>query len=34
VTLTGIQASSLSAADFIGLPVPMPADPPKDDWLF
>ena len=33
VILTGVQASSLSAADFIGLPVPMPAEAPKGDWL-
>ena len=33
VTLTGVQASSLTAADFIGLPSPMPVEAPKDDWL-
>jgi hypothetical protein len=33
VTLTGVQAASLNAADFIGLPVPMPVDGPKDGWF-
>lgn len=33
VILTGVQVSSLSAADFVGLPAPLPADPPKDDWF-
>jgi hypothetical protein len=35
VILTGVLSTSLSAADFIGLPSPMPAEPPKEDggWL-
>ena len=34
VTLTGVQASSLSMADFVGLPSPMPEAPKADgDWL-
>jgi serralysin len=31
--LTGIQAASLTAADFIGLPSPAPPAP-DDDWMF
>eukprot|EP01030_Chromulinospumella_sphaerica_P034851 gene34851-biopygen25323 len=34
VILTGVQAASLSAADFIGLPAPMVEEPPKGDWFF
>lgn len=35
VILTGVLSTSLSAADFVGLPGAMPVEPPQSegDWL-